>query len=113
MKSVLTRFLFLLVCTTPACAAVPIATMAITPLTQHGWPAQYQITLIIPPNHHAYLDKGIGQFYLPIILDPKATLAAAGYTLRIVEHPTGSFDTKVKATVLRGSGDFKIALNAV
>ena len=39
-------------------AESPKADLSVATLNSGQWPAAYQLTLTIPKDHHAYLDKG-------------------------------------------------------
>lgn len=93
-----------------ASATIPRADLSINPLNTAEWPAQYQLSLIVPKDHHVYLDSGDARSYLPVAIDPNAKLAMSGLTISKQEKPTGVYDSKVKATVLRGKSDFKLWL---
>jgi thiol:disulfide interchange protein DsbD len=90
--------------------ASPNADLSITPSNSGQWPAQYRLTLSVPQDHHAYLDAGEANAYIPVKLDPYGTLASAGVAISSLEKPAGEFDSSVKATVLRGQGGFVLAL---
>lgn len=92
-------------------ADAPAVSVNMTPINIQTWPAQYQFTLAIPKDHHAYLDEGAEQIYLPIKFDPEAKLAAAGLSIAKLDVPGGVHDDLVKATVLRDTGDFTLWLN--
>lgn len=92
-------------------ADAPAVAVNMTPINIQTWPAQYQVTLTMPKDHHAYLDEGAEQIYLPIKFDPEAKLAAAGLSLVKLDAPSGVYDDLVKATVLRDTGDFTLWLN--
>ncbi|MFI3136776.1 MAG: cytochrome c biogenesis protein CcdA [Methylococcaceae bacterium] len=94
-----------------AMADIPKATLSMTPVNTETWPTEYQLRLTVPKDHHAYLDEGDERIYLPVTLDPDATLAAAGLTIAKLEKPPGEYDSVVQATVLRDSGDFALWLN--
>jgi thiol:disulfide interchange protein DsbD len=79
-------------------------------LSNANWPAHYQLSLTVPEHHHAYLDAGTENAYIPIALDADGKLAAAGLMLDKLEKPHGVFEPEVKATVLRGKGDFNLWL---
>jgi thiol:disulfide interchange protein DsbD len=79
-------------------------------LMNANFPAQYQVNLQVPDNHHAYLDEGTEKAYIPIALDGDGKLAAAGLVIEKLEKPQGVFEREVKATVLRAKGDFNLWL---
>lgn len=92
-------------------ANAPTVSVSMTPINTQTWPAQYQFTLTVPKDHHAYLDEGAEQIYLPITFDPEAKLALAGLSIAKLDAPSGVRDDLVKATVLRDKGDFTLWLN--
>ncbi|MEQ1636583.1 MAG: cytochrome c biogenesis protein CcdA [Methylococcales bacterium] len=110
MKNYFFLFFLWLLSTEIILAAIPKAELSITPTYTMSWPAQYQLSLFLPKNHHAYLDSGDTHSYLPITIDPQTKLAASGLTISKLEKPTGVYDHLVKATVLRGKNDFKLWL---
>ncbi len=94
-------------------AEVPKAEVSVKPLNSEQWPAQFQLSLTVPPGHHAYLDTGDEHIYIPVTLDPDAKLAALGLAISKLEKPTGVHDSLVKANVLRDKGDFILELSPV
>jgi thioredoxin:protein disulfide reductase len=88
----------------------PKAILSVTPINTNQWPAQYRLTLTVPKDHHAYLDAGDENAYIPITVDPNSKLAASGLTISKLEKPTGVHDSLVKANVLRDKGDFTLEL---
>ncbi len=76
-----------------------------------NYPAHYQIDFSVPPEHHAYLDKGDEQMFIPITLDVNGALAGAGLKIDNLEKPAGVYDEEVKANVLRGTGEFNLTLS--
>jgi thiol:disulfide interchange protein DsbD len=74
-------------------------------------PAQFQILFTIPPEHHAYLDKGDEQMFIPISFDSNNALSAAGLKIDDITKPAGVYDSEVKATVLRGKGEFNLTIS--
>lgn len=91
-------------------ADIPKASLSVTALNSGQWPAQYSIGLIVPQDHHAYLDAGDENIYIPVTLDSDAQLAATGLVINKLEKPAGVYDSLVKATVLRDKGDFTLWL---
>ena len=113
MKNYFFLFLLWLLGMNIVSAAIPKADLSIISLNTTEWPAQYQVSLRLPKDHHAYLDSGDAHSYLPITIDPQAKLAASGLSISQLEKPTGVYDSLVKATVLRGKSDFKLLLTRV
>ena len=91
-------------------AEIPKAGLTIAPLNSEQWPAEFRLTLTVPNDHHAYLDAGQENIYIPIALDSKEALTAARLKISSLQKPAGVFDGKVKATVLRGQGEFTFSL---
>ncbi len=93
-----------------AIADVPTADINVKTLNS-SIPAQFEIDFIVPPQHHAYLDKGEEQMYIPITLDGNGDLAGAGLKIDDLKKPAGVYDNEVKATVLREKGEFLLTLS--
>jgi thiol:disulfide interchange protein DsbD len=74
-------------------------------------PAQFEIDFTVPEAHHAYLDKGDEQMYIPITFDANGSLAGAGLKIDDLKKPAGVYDSDVKATVLRNIGEFLLTLS--
>ncbi|MDD5214551.1 MAG: cytochrome c biogenesis protein CcdA [Methylococcales bacterium] len=74
-------------------------------------PAQFEIDFTVPSQHHAYLDKGEEQMYIPITFDANGSLAGAGLKIDDVKRPAGVYDEEVKATVLRDTGKFDLTIS--
>ncbi len=91
-------------------AEAPKADFSITPLNSEQWPAEYRLSLVVPKDHHAYLDKGDQNIYLPVEIDPEQKLAASQLVIVNLQRPVGVYDNKVEATVLREQGDFLLSL---
>ena len=94
-------------------ADIPKADFKITVLNANQWPTEYRLTLNVPQDHHAYLDKGDENIYIPVAIDPKEKLAASKLKLAVLQKPLGIYDSEVKAKVLRGQGDFILSLTPV
>jgi thiol:disulfide interchange protein DsbD len=45
-------------------ADIPKADFKITVLNANQWPTEYRLTLNVPQDHHAYLDKGDENIWL-------------------------------------------------
>ncbi len=91
-------------------AEAPKADFSITPLNSGQWPAEYRLSLVVPKDHHAYLDKGDENIYLPVEVDPEQKLADSRLVIVNLQRPAGVYDNKVEATVLRDQGDFLLSL---
>jgi len=91
-------------------ADIPKATLEITTLNTNQWPAEFRLSLSVPQDHHAYLDKGDENIYIPVAIDPKEKLAASELKLAVLQKPPGVYDGEVKAKVLRGKGDFILSI---
>ncbi|MDD5274498.1 MAG: cytochrome c biogenesis protein CcdA [Methylovulum sp.] len=108
------KFTFITVCwllvMVMAHAETPKAGLTITPLNAGQWPAAFRLLLSVPNDHHAYLDTGQENIYIPIAIDSKAALTAAQLKITKLQKPAGVYDDKVKATVLRGQGEFTFSV---
>lgn len=93
-----------------AAADIPKAELSMTALNTGQWPAQYRINLKIPQDHHAYLNAGDENSYVPIAFDADTQLATAGLAIDQLQKPQGTFDNLVKALVLREQGEFTLSL---
>ncbi len=93
-----------------AYADIPKADVTIKALNSDQWPAEFRLTLNVPNDHHAYLDKGDENIYIPVSVDPKDKLAALQLKVANLQKPEGVYDGDVKAKVLRGQGDFVVSL---
>jgi thiol:disulfide interchange protein DsbD len=91
-------------------AEAPKAQISVKAINATAWPAQYAITLAVPKDHHAYLDKGSENIYIPVAFDTDAKLASSGISISKLEKPTGVYDAEVKANVLREQGEFIVTL---
>ena len=91
-------------------AEIPKASFSVTSLNSGQWPAEYRLSLAVPKDHHAYLDKGDENIYLPVEIDPEQKLAAAQLKIVNLQSPVGMYDNKVEATVLRDQGDFLLSV---
>jgi len=110
MKNLLLIMMLWMFGLTLSFADIPKASINVTPLNTNQWPALYRLTLIVPKDHHAYLDAGDEDIYIPVTLDPKSKLAASGLAINNLQKPAGNRDTQVKATVLLDKGDFTFEL---
>lgn len=102
-----------LLCIVSAHAEIPKAALSISALNSGLWPAEFRLSLTVPKDHHAYLDKGDKNIYLPIAVDPEGKLAAAKLAIVNLQRPVGVYDDKVEATVLKNQGDFILSLAPV
>lgn len=91
-------------------AEIPKAELRVEALSSGKWPAEFKITLGVPADHHAYLDKGDENIYIAVAVDPSNKLAANQLKIASLQNPVGVRDEEVKAMVLRGDGEFKLAL---
>lgn len=91
-------------------AEIPKAGVTVSSMDLAQWPARYVIGLSVPSDHHAYLDSGEKNSYIPVNFDPDASLVAAGLSISHLTKPAGIYDDQVKATVLRGTGEFQLWL---
>ncbi|MEY4768297.1 MAG: hypothetical protein RL637_936 [Pseudomonadota bacterium] len=94
---------------TQATASVPEASVQ-AHLVDETWPVHYNLVLIVPPDHHAYLDEGAEKAYLPVAVEFADAVTATALAIHKVDKPLGEYDKEVKATVLRGRGVFAIWL---
>lgn len=72
-------------------------------------PQTFHIVVHVPAGHHAYLDKGDEGFLIPLSFS-FPLLEAVGARVVTVSRPKGSRDDKVRATVVRDSGEFVFRL---
>ncbi|MDO9105592.1 MAG: cytochrome c biogenesis protein CcdA [Methylovulum sp.] len=93
-----------------ASAAIPKADLGMSVLNAGQWPAQYRISLKIPQDHHAYLNTGANNSYIPVTFDAGTQLAGAGLAIERLQKPAGTYDDLVKAQVLREQGEFTLEL---
>lgn len=91
-------------------ADTPKAQLALSSLTPSEWPAQYRITINVPQDHHAYLNAGDENIYIPVSFDVDAQLPTMGLRIQSLQTPAGNYDDLVKAQVLRGQGEFSFSL---
>ncbi|MEQ1483966.1 cytochrome c biogenesis protein CcdA [Methyloglobulus sp.] len=110
MKNFVSIITLLMLSVSLTYAEIPKAGFSVTPLNTDKWPAQYRLTLTVPKDHHAYLDTGDENIYIPVTVDPNSKLAASGLTISKLEKPAGVHDSFVKANVLRDKGDFTLEL---
>ncbi|SJM92693.1 protein-disulfide reductase DsbD family protein [Crenothrix polyspora] len=103
-------FLLALLWIDMAFAQAPKVQVGVTAINANTWPTQYKITLTVPKDHHAYLDAGAENIYIPVAFDTDAKLASAGIAISKLEKPLGVKDDEVKANVLRDQGDFIVTL---
>ncbi|MDP2902253.1 MAG: cytochrome c biogenesis protein CcdA [Methylovulum sp.] len=92
-----------------AYAEIPKVTLNVAALNA-TFPAQYAIGLTVPPDHHAYLDAGDENGYIPITFDADGKLAESELVIHQLKKPLGIYDNIVKALVLRDKGAFVLWL---
>ncbi|TAN46378.1 MAG: DUF255 domain-containing protein [Methylococcaceae bacterium] len=93
-----------------AFADIPKADLSILTANLGQWPAKFSISMVVPRDHHAYLDRGEESSYIPITFDADANLAKSGLAISKLDKPAGVYDSLAKATVLRDSGEFTVWL---
>ncbi len=69
----------------------------------------FRIALQVPPGHHGYIDRGDDGFLIPFSFSFPG-LEETGVVAELTSAPAGVRDDKVRAQVLRGSGDFMFRL---
>ena len=106
MKKLNFIIIFWLLAVGMAHAEVPKAEVTLSTLTN----GQYSLSLNIPKDHHAYLDKGDESIYIPVNITLDEKLTAAGLSIQKLQKPTGIYDSGVKATVLRDKNQFTLKL---
>ncbi|MEI6745217.1 MAG: protein-disulfide reductase, partial [Methylococcaceae bacterium] len=110
MNKIFTIFVLWLSIISFAMADAPTADIKVKTLNAN-FPAQFQIDFTVPVEHHAYLDKGDEQMYIPITFDANDSLAGAGLKIDDLKKPEGVYDAEVKATVLRDTGKFNLTIS--
>ena len=65
-----------------------------------------RITVLVPPGHHGYVDRGDDGFYIPMTFT-FPSLEGAGVESTERARPGGERDETVRAFVFRGRGDFE------
>ncbi|MDQ7089535.1 MAG: cytochrome c biogenesis protein CcdA [Methylococcales bacterium] len=91
--------------------AAPTMPLTLSPTTLTDWQQSIKVMIEVPKDHHAYLDKGTENAYIPLTLDPKQKLNALALNFEIDQQPSGVWEEAVKATVLRGKGIYRIKLS--
>ncbi len=71
----------------------------------------FSLFVTVPEGHHAYINKGDEGFYIPVEFDFK-DLAKGGYKVEVLRKPEGEREDMVKATVLRGDGEYRFSIMA-
>ena len=71
----------------------------------------FQVEVLIPADHHGYLDKGDEGLFIPLEFD-FGSLRLAGFGITEVSRPLGTRDELVHAAVLRERGVFEFRLEA-
>ena len=74
--------------------------------------AHFNIQIVIPKDHHAYLDKGDDGFFIPIEFD-FTDIVNAGYKCEIEDGPEGEREDKVGATVLREKNIYSLSIEGM
>ncbi len=69
-----------------------------------------RIAVRVPQNHHGYLNAGDDGFLIPFTFS-FASLEERGARVEPISAPEGERDEKVRATVLRGAGEFVFRLD--
>ena len=92
-------------------AAIPKAEVSVAVVNNQQWPAQFTVGITVPPEHHAYLNAGDENAFIPIAIDARNQLAEFGLQLTDLQKPAGVYDATVKAQVLRGQGTFSFAVD--
>lgn len=69
-------------------------------------PGKINITVIVPEDHHAYIDRGKEGVLLPVEADFSA-LERAGIRVVQISKPEGVWDDKAEATTFRDNGIFE------
>lgn len=110
MNKIFTIFALWLSVIAFAMADAPTANIQVKALNS-TFPTHFQIDFTVPAEHHAYLDKGDEQMYIPITFDANGTLAGADLKIEKLDKPAGVYDAEVKATVLRATGEFLLTLS--
>src|SRR5919198_5995000 len=64
-----------------------------------------RLAVRLPAHHHGYLDTGDEGLFIPLAL-AFPSLEEQGAQVVMLSHPVGERDEIVRATVLRGSGEF-------
>ncbi len=78
-------------------------------LTRSTEELTFRIAVEVPRGHHGYIDKGDDGFLIPFTFSFPG-LEETGVVVEITSSPPGVRDDKVRAQVLRGSGDFTFRL---
>jgi thiol:disulfide interchange protein DsbD len=87
------------------------AQMVAPPLAvEAGTPTTLRLAVEIPPNHHGYLDAGDDGLLIPLAFTFPA-LVEREVQVVMLSHPAGVRDVQVRATVLRGAGEFVFRLD--
>ena len=73
--------------------------------------ATFRVEVLIPADHHGYLDKGDEGLYIPLAFDFDS-LQQRGFSITEVSRPSGIRDDLVHAMVLRDRGVFEFRLEA-
>ena len=71
-----------------------------------------RLGILIPPDHHGYLDTGDEGFFLPLSF-AFPLLEEQGVRIEMTAHPPGERDDIVRATILRSTGEFVFRARAM
>jgi len=106
MKSVTKLFFLILIFSCSAGVVYPGEPEAIMNATVNG--NKLSIRIVIPPQHHAYLDKGKEGNYIPVSFNWAALIKDGSLKKEptMISAPKGEFEKVASAKVLRGEGIF-------
>jgi thioredoxin:protein disulfide reductase len=92
---------------TPSQTLPEVNVWLMTQERQPGDTGAYTLRLAvqIPAHHHGYLDTGDEGFFIPLTF-AFPSLEEQGAQVVMLSHPVGERDEIVRATVLRGNGEF-------
>ncbi len=71
----------------------------------------FSVRVVVPPEHHAYLDEGDDGFFIPLEFE-FTDLVKSGFRIHVDKIPGGEREEKAKATVLRGENRYRFSLEA-
>ncbi|GJQ58462.1 MAG: DUF255 domain-containing protein [Candidatus Scalindua sp. AMX11] len=76
-----------------------------------GETGYFSVRVVVPSDHHAYLDEGDEGFFIPLEFE-FTHLVKSGFRVKVDEMPEGEREEKAKATVLRGENTYRFSLEA-